>query len=123
MQTSVATLFDQEDYVMTSTDNPENSCLQGPASHASPEMTAEGGTVMEDQSNSEEARTMLERRRNSQASARFRQRRREREREIANSLEATRSEMQELRTRIQELSAENNLLRDILMMNRRRRAE
>lgn len=68
-------------------------------------------------------RTSRERRGNSGASARFRERRREREKDTAAALEKARSELQELGIRIQELKAENKLLREILSMNERQKSK
>ncbi|PYI07550.1 hypothetical protein BO78DRAFT_385976 [Aspergillus sclerotiicarbonarius CBS 121057] len=93
---------------------------------ASPNTPGPTICLQESSGTSEEAessRLDQQRRRNSQASARFRQRRRERERELAAGLEASRGEVRDLRSRIQELRAENNLLRDILMNDRLRRGD
>jgi hypothetical protein len=70
-----------------------------------------------------ESCTARERRGNPGASARFRERRREREKDTAAALEKARSELQELGIRIQELKAENKLLREILSMNERPKSE
>lgn len=83
---------------------------------------ASNHTTVESNGRSESC-TARERRGNSGASARFRERRREREKYTAAALEKARGELQELGIRIQELKAENKLLREILSMNKRQKSE
>lgn len=79
--------------------------------------TEEEGMGLNNDATMEDARPATERRRNAQASARFRKRRREREQDMMNTIESMRGEVHELKIRVQELRAENRLLRDILKTN------